>query len=46
MNDLIPTLTFLACLAATFALVQACEWLRPKPEQRPGQSATSKEANK
>lgn len=30
MSDLAALGLFLACLALTFALVWACEWLRPR----------------
>lgn len=29
MNDLIPITIFIACLAATFALIRLCDRLRP-----------------
>lgn len=39
MSDLSAVVVFLVCLALTFALVWACEWVRPH-DARPGTAAS------
>lgn len=40
MNDLTAIAIFIASLAATFGLIYACAWLRPR-EQTRSESATN-----
>lgn len=38
MSDLSAVMLFVICLASTFALVWACEWLRPRDARPPANS--------
>jgi hypothetical protein len=45
MSEVTVIVAFIACVLATYGLVHACEWLRPKEHAKPSIHTTaSKEA--